>query len=149
MILAFLENAKAAGMPLLTGGGAGPSPGFFVQPTVFVDVPQNADVWQREVFGPVLAVRSFTTEEQAVQEANSTEYGLAGTVMTADKDRAQRVANKIRAGTVFATTTGEGICCEFPGVQRGGFGRSGVGRELGLHGLEEYTELKSVGFVDF
>jgi len=149
MILGHLERAKAAGLTLLTGGGAGPSPGFFVQPTVFVDVPRDADVWQKEVFGPVLAVRSFSSERQAVEEANSTNYGLAGTVMTRDPERGRRVANAIRAGTVFATATGDGILCEFPGVQRGGFGCSGVGRELGLAGLHEYTELKSVGFCDY
>jgi len=149
MVLGFLERAQAAGLKPLTGGGAGPSPGFYVQPTVFVDVPRDADVWQKEVFGPVLAVRSFSSEQQAVEEANSTPYGLAGTVMTRDAERGRRVANRIRAGTVFATATGDGILCEFPGVQRGGFGCSGVGRELGLAGLHEYTELKSVGLCGY
>lgn len=149
MILSFLADAKAAGLKTLTGGEAGPSPGFFIKPTVYVDVPQDSMVWQKEVFGPVLAVRSFDTEDEAVAEVNSTNYGLASTVMTKDKDRGARVANQIRAGTVFATSTGSGILCEFPGVQRGGYGCSGVGRELGVAGLHEYTELKSVGFVGF
>jgi delta 1-pyrroline-5-carboxylate dehydrogenase len=92
-------------------------------------------VWQNEVFGPVLAVRSFTTEAEAVAEANSTRFGLAATVMSKDGAKARRVANQIRAGAVYASSTGRGILFEFPNVQRGGFGCSGVGRELGLHGL--------------
>lgn len=149
MVLGFIEKAKATGLTLLTGGNAGPSPGFFVQPTVFVNVPLTDDIWQKEVFGPVLAVRSFSSEEEAIKEVNSTKFGLAATVMTRDAERGRRVANRLRAGTVFSTATGAGILDEYPGMQRGGFGLSGIGRELGLAGLHEYTELKSVGFCDY
>ena len=78
--------------------------------------------------------------------ANSTAFGLASTVMSKDAHLARRVANKIRAGAVYATSTGFGILFEFPNVQRGGFGCSGIGRELGLAGLHEYTELKSINY---
>ena len=95
---------------------------------------QETDVWQKEVFGPVLSVRSFSSEAEAVLEANSTKFGLASTVMSSDPARAMRVANRIRAGAVYATSTGEGILAEHPAVSRGGFGCSGVGRELGISG---------------
>ena len=82
-------------------------------------------------------------------EANSTKFGLASTVMSSDPAKAMRVANRIRAGAVYATSTGEGILAEHPAVSRGGFGCSGVGRELGISGLHEYTELKSVNYTGF
>jgi len=154
-ILGFLDEAKAVGVEVVTGGGVpdveavGNSGGYFIQPTVLANVARDSDVWQKEVFGPVLSVRSFSTEQEAVQEANSTAFGLASTVMSADPAKAMRVANRIRAGAVYATSTGEGILAEHPAVSRGGFGCSGVGRELGIGGLHEYTELKSVNYTGF
>nr|MCS5701220.1 aldehyde dehydrogenase family protein [Acidobacteriota bacterium] len=154
-ILGFLDEAKAAGVEVLTGGSVpdaatvGNSGGYFIQPTVLTNVARDADVWQKEVFGPVLSVRSFSTEQEAVDEANSTAFGLASTVMSSDPAKAMRVANRIRAGAVYATSTGEGILAEHPAVSRGGFGCSGVGRELGIGGLHEYTELKSVNYTGF
>jgi len=100
-----------------------------------INVEREADVWQKEVFGPVLSVRSFSTEDDAVLEANSTAFGLASTVMSSDPAKAMRVANRIRAGAVFATSTGEGLLAAHPAVSRGGFVFSGVGRELGIGGL--------------
>ena len=82
-------------------------------------------------------------------EANSTAFGLASTVMSSNPSKAMRVANKIRAGAIFATSTGEGFLAEHPAVSRGGFGCSGIGRELGILGLHEYTELKSVNYSGF
>ena len=154
-ILEFLDEAKAVGVEILTGGGVpdaatvGNSGGYFIQPTVLTNMTRDADVWQKEVFGPVLSVRSFSTEEEAVLEANSTAFGLASTVMSSDPAKAMRVANRIRAGAVYVTSTGEGILAEHPAVSRGGFGCSGVGRELGIGGLHEYTELKSVNYTGF
>ena len=101
------------------------------------------------MFGPVLTVRTFSTEADAVKEANSTAVGLASTVMSSNPKKARRVANQIRAGAVYATSTGEGILAEHPAVSRGGFGCSGVGRELGIGGLHEYTELKSINYTGF
>ena len=85
----------------------------------------------------------------AVIEANSTAFGLASTVMSSDAAKAMRVANRIRAGAVYATSNGDGLLAEHPAVSRGGFGCSGVGRELGIGGLHEYTELKSVNYTGF
>ena len=154
-VLGFLDEAKAAGVEVLTGGsvpddaGAGTEGGYYIQPTVLTGVPRDSDVWQKEIFGPVLSVRSFSTEQEAVLEANSTAFGLASTVMSSDPAKAMRVANRIRAGAVYATSTGEGLLAEHPAVSRGGFGCSGVGRELGIGGLHEYTELKSVNYTGF
>ena len=152
-IAGFLKEARGSAESgrVLTGGGvpADQAKGFFIEPTVFVDPARESPVWQKEIFGPVLSVRGFGTEREAVDEANSTAFGLASTVMSADKAVCSRVANKIRAGAVYATSRGEGILAEFPNVQRGGYGCSGVGRELGLHGLYEYTELKSVNYTGF
>ena len=126
-ILAFINAARESGMDVLTGGGVPDSTnpgGYFVEPTVLNNVPHDSDVWQKEVFGPVLSVRRFSTEAEAVIEANSTAFGLASTVMSSDAAKAMRVANRIRAGAVYATSNGE---AEHPAVSRGGFGCSGVG----------------------
>ncbi len=154
-ILGFLNEVEAAGIEIYTGGGVPDladvkkSGGYFIQPTILTNVPHNSDAWQKEIFGPVLSVRSFSSESEAVTEANSTAFGLASTVMSSDPAKAMRVANRIRAGAVFATSTGEGLLAEHPAVSRGGFGCSGVGRELGIGGLHEYTELKSVNYSGF
>ncbi len=154
-ILGFLNEVEAAGIEIYTGGGVPDladvkkSGGYFIQPTILTNVPRNSDAWQKEIFGPVLSVRSFSSEAEAVTEANSTAFGLASTVMSSDPAKAMRVANRIRAGAVFATSTGEGLLAEHPAVSRGGFGCSGVGRELGIDGLHEYTELKSVNYSGF
>ena len=151
-ILSFIDAARESGIEVLTGGGVpditNPS-GYFVEPTVLNNVPRDSDVWQKEVFGPVLSVRSFSSESDAVIEANSTAFGLASTVMSSDAAKAMRVANRIRAGAVYATSNGDGLLAEHPAVSRGGFGCSGVGRELGIGGLHEYTELKSVNYTGF
>jgi len=154
-IMDFLEEAKAKGIEIYTGGRV-PNPadvenagGYFIQPTILTNVPRDSDAWQKEIFGPVLSVRSFSSEADAIAEANSTAFGLASTVMSSDPAKAMRVANRIRAGAVFATSTGEGLLAEHPAVSRGGFGCSGVGRELGIGGLHEYTELKSVNYSGF
>jgi betaine-aldehyde dehydrogenase len=154
-IVNFLNETKAAGIKIYTGGRV-PDPadvknsdGYFIQPTILTDVPRDSDAWQKEIFGPVLSVRSFSSEAEAITEANSTAFGLASTVMSSDPAKAMRVANRIRAGAVFATSTGEGLLAEHPAVSRGGFGCSGVGRELGINGLHEYTELKSVNYSGF
>ena len=151
-ILAFLDGARSDGIEFLCGGGVppdAPKGGYFIQPTVLIDVPSDHDVWQKEIFGPVLSVRTFTKDEEAVREVNATPFGLAAAVMTSDPVRGRNVANGIRAGVVYATSTGDGLLAEFPAVSRGGYGVSGMGRELGIIGLHEYTELKSVNYTGF
>ena len=114
-ILEFLDEAKAAGVEVFAGGSVpdaatvGNAGGYFIQPTVLINVERDTDVWQKEVFGPVYSVRSFLTEEEAVLETNSTAFGLASTVMFSYPAKAMRVANRMRAGAVSAASTGEGF----------------------------------------
>ena len=127
---------------LLTGGLGKPDGlevGWFVKPTIFCDVNNNMRVAREEIFGPVLVVIPFETESEAIQIANDTPYGLASFLQTGDSDRAQRVAKKLRAGSVHLN--GAGV--EY-GTPFGGYKQSGNGREGGLMGLEDYLETKSL-----
>lgn len=117
--------------------------GFFIPPTVYVDVPTDARVWKEEIFGPVLCVREFETEEEALTLANDSVYGLAGAVFSADLERCARVTNGLRVGTVWVNN------CQPAFIQLpwGGTKQSGIGRELGRWGLEEFTAMKTVNAV--
>ena len=124
------------------GGGRPPGLdfGYFVEPTIFADVPVESELWREEVFGPVLAVRTFREEEEAVRLANDSPYGLAAAVMSADLERCRRVARRFRAGIVW-------INCSQPTFSQapwGGRKQSGIGRELGEWGLANYLEVKQV-----
>ena len=128
----------------LVAGGPGKPPGldkgYFVKPTVFADVNNNMEVARTEIFGPVLSVMSFETEEEAIEIANDTPYGLTNYIQTKDSEKVKRVARKLRSGMV--DVNGAGIAVDAP---FGGFKHSGIGREAGEHGLEEFLEVKSVG----
>ena len=114
--------------------------GYFVKPTVFADVNNNMEIARTEIFGPVLSVMPFENEEEAIQIANDTPYGLTNYIQTQDKEKVKRVARKLRSGMV--DVNGAGIAVDAP---FGGFKHSGIGREAGEHGLEEFLEVKSVG----
>ncbi|MDX3247119.1 aldehyde dehydrogenase family protein [Streptomyces sp. ME18-1-4] len=143
---AYVASALAEGAVLRTGG-ARPEPaphrpesGYFYEPTVLDHCHREMRVVREEVFGPVLTVETFRTEDEAVALANDTEYGLAGAVWTADAGRARRVAGRLRHGTVWINDFHPYL----PQAEWGGFGKSGVGRELGPAGLAEYRETKHV-----
>jgi betaine-aldehyde dehydrogenase len=141
-VTGFVQRALESGLTLLTGGVRPthlPS-GFYLQPTVFVDVPETCELWLEEVFGPVLCVRRFDTEAEAVSLANASQYGLAAAVMSADLERANRVARALRAGIVWVNCS-QPTFCEAPW---GGMKRSGIGRELGEWGLRNYLETKQI-----
>ena len=140
-VLGFIEDAKAEGARLVSGGGrpASVSTGYFVEPTVFEVEPHHA-IWRDEVFGPVLGVKSFSTEAEAIELANDSNYGLAANVFSQDEDRAERVASRLRAGKVFINQS----TFNFPGISQHGYKQSGLGTEGGLEGLLEYMEIKSI-----
>ncbi|GAA0447698.1 aldehyde dehydrogenase family protein [Streptomyces olivaceiscleroticus] len=140
----YLEVAAAEGARLVCGGRRPDDPelsrGFFVLPTVYADCDRSMRIVQEEVFGPVVTVERFRDEEDAVRLANDTKYGLAGAVWTSDASRAQRVAQRLRHGTVWINDFHPYV----PQAEWGGFGHSGVGRELGPTGLREYQEAKHI-----
>jgi betaine-aldehyde dehydrogenase len=135
-------KALAEGAKALCGGRrpASQERGYFYEPTVLVDLPENSSAWNDEIFGPVLSVRTFKTEAEAIARANDSAYGLAAAVMSEDLDRAQRVARAMEAGIVW-------INCSQPTFTEapwGGMKESGIGRELGHWGLANYLEVKQV-----
>jgi acyl-CoA reductase-like NAD-dependent aldehyde dehydrogenase len=112
-----------------------------VLPTVFADVKPDMTIAQEEIFGPVLSVIGYSSEDEAVDIANGTPYGLAAGVWSADQEHAVAVGRRLRAGQVEVNGGAFNVAAPF-----GGFGQSGYGRELGVHGLEEYLELKALQF---
>ena len=141
-VLAYIEKGKAEGARLLLGGGKPEQleKGYYVEPTVFMDVTNDMTIAREEIFGPVLAVIAYDDEEEAVRIANDSEYGLSGGVWSASEERALSVARRIRAGTVNVNGG------NFYGADApfGGYKQSGVGREMGLEGFEEYLETKTI-----
>ncbi|GAA1105664.1 aldehyde dehydrogenase family protein [Nocardiopsis composta] len=138
----YIEAGVAEGARLVTGGAEPPEGadrGYYVRPTVFADVRNDMRIAQEEIFGPVLAVIPYEDEEDAVAIANDTVYGLAAAVWSGDPDRAMAVARRLRAGQV--AVNGGGVN---PRVPFGGYKQSGVGREWGLHGLDEFCEVKAI-----
>jgi betaine-aldehyde dehydrogenase len=132
------------GARLVAGGGRPSEPdleaGFYVRPTVFADCTTDMTIIREEIFGPVVTVERFATEDEAIRLGNDTTYGLSGAVWTADLARAKRVAAALRHGTVWINDYNTYI----PEAEWGGFKRSGIGRELGPTGLDEYREIKHV-----
>ncbi|MDI3385645.1 aldehyde dehydrogenase family protein [Streptomyces sp. B-S-A8] len=142
----YVDSALEEGAKLLTGGKrpepseVRPAEGYFYEPTVLDGCHREMRAVREEVFGPVLTVETFTTEDEAVALANDTEYGLAGAVWTSDSGRARRMARRMRHGTIWINDFHPYL----PQAEWGGFGKSGVGRELGPAGLAEYRESKHV-----
>lgn len=114
--------------------------GYFVRPTVLRELPDNARSLTEEIFGPVLSVVTFETEDDAVRIANGTPFGLAGPVWTKNVHRAHRTARRLRAGSVWINS----YRTVAPQVPFGGFGASGIGRESGIGAIEDYQETRSV-----
>lgn len=141
-ILKFVSNAKSEGATILTGGSRPEhlKKGFFVEPTIITDVTTSMQIWKEEVFGPVLCVKTFSTEEEAIDLANDTIYGLGAAVISNDLERCERVTKAFKAGIVWVN------CSQpcFTQAPWGGIKRSGFGRELGEWGLDNYLSVKQV-----
>jgi len=140
----YIKVGLQEGAKLLCGGKRPDAPefknGFFVEPTIFDDVKPTMRIAREEIFGPVLTVTTFDSEADAIRIANDTEYGLAAGLWTRNVQRAARVAQEIRAGIVWVNTYHP----TFNELPWGGYKQSGIGRELGLYGIEEYLETKQV-----
>lgn len=141
-ILGFFERAKHSGARLVTGGGRarGFDKGFYLSPTIYADVPLDAEIWREEIFGPVVCIVPFESESDALKMANNSPYGLAAAVMSNDLERCDRVASKLRSGVIWIN------CSQPTFVQApwGGYKTSGIGRELGEAGFNAYLETKQV-----
>ncbi|MDR0808462.1 MAG: aldehyde dehydrogenase family protein [Gemmobacter sp.] len=137
-VMSYVQAGMEAGARLVTGGSRPPglNAGYFVAPTIFADVTPDMTIWTEEIFGPVLSVMTFRTEEEAVRLANDTPYGLAASVLSKDRARAERVGDALEAGIIWQNCSNM-VVIEAPW---GGIKKSGMGRELGRWGLESYLE---------
>ncbi|KAL2802173.1 Aldehyde/histidinol dehydrogenase [Aspergillus granulosus] len=138
-VTGFIQRGLSQGTLVLGGKRVG-NTGFFIEPTLFCDVPQNAEIYQQEIFGPVGIVNGFKTEEEVIRKANATEYGLMAGVFTQDINRALRVSSALDSGMVGVNL----VSRYFLNAPFGGTKQSGIGRENGRAALEAFTELKTV-----
>ncbi len=139
-VIRYIESGVREGAQLLSGGSQVGDRGFFIQPTVFAGVQDNMKIAQEEIFGPVMSIIKFKDLDEVIQRANTTMYGLAAAVWTRDITKAHAIANHVRAGTIWVNCYNV-IDAAAP---FGGFKQSGIGRELGEYGLQQYTEVKTV-----
>jgi len=139
-VMGYIESGRSEGATLVCGGDRVGDRGYFIQPTVFADVRDDMKIAREEIFGPVMSVIPFKSLDEVVTRANRTDYGLAAAVWTRDIGKAHAIANSVRAGTVWVN------CYNVldPRAPFGGFKQSGIGRELGEYGLQQYTEVKTV-----
>jgi acyl-CoA reductase-like NAD-dependent aldehyde dehydrogenase len=141
-VASYIASGIEEGATLIAGGQGMPEgldSGCFVRPTVFADVTPEMTIFREEIFGPVLSITTYSTEDEAVALANDSEYGLSGGVWSGDDERAMRVARRLRTGQVSINGGLFNVSAPF-----GGYKLSGNGRELGVHGLEEYLEIKAI-----
>jgi len=141
-VMGFLERARVEGINFAAGGDR-PTDcprGYYVRPTVLTGMRPTAEVWSTEIFGPVLSVMAFSTEDEAIRMANDTEYGLAGAVFSGVEAQLKRVTEQLRCGCVWRN------CSQpcFSQLPWGGWKRSGIGRDLGREGFKAYLETKQI-----
>jgi len=141
-VMSYIDAGKAAVAEgkarLLCGGDRFGDRGYFINPTVFADVQDDAKIAKEEIFGPVMSILKFSTIDEVIERANNTRYGLAAGIFTRDIGKALRVANSVNAGSVWINCYDKFDCA----APFGGFKESGLGRELGEYGLAGYTEIK-------
>ncbi|EGO20009.1 putative 1-pyrroline-5-carboxylate dehydrogenase [Serpula lacrymans var. lacrymans S7.9] len=147
-IMGYISSGKSDGATVHIGGNRIGEEGYFIQPTIFTDCTSNMKIVREEIFGPVACVMKFTTEEEAIEQANDTSYGLAASVFTKDIDRAIRFAHALEAGTAWSPLINlvQINCANQTEISLpfGGFKQSGIGRELSEYALENYTNVKAV-----
>jgi len=143
-VLDYIHSGVDQGAKIITGGSKpdylNNTGGYFLSPTIFTNLSTNMKIWKEEIFGPVLCVMPYETDEEAIKIANETEFGLAGGVISSDKEKAAAMAEQIRAGVVW-------INCSQPTFIQlpwGGYKKSGSGRELGTWGLHNFLEVKAI-----
>ncbi|KAI8499381.1 retinal dehydrogenase 2-like isoform X2 [Branchiostoma floridae x Branchiostoma belcheri] len=139
-VLSMIESGKKEGAKLECGGQAAGEKGYFIQPTVFTDVNDNMTIAKEEIFGPVMSIMKFKDVDDVIRRANDTPYGLVAAVYTQNLDTAMVMSNSLQAGSVWVNCFNR----IYPQAPFGGFKASGLGRELGEYGLEQYTEVKTV-----
>lgn len=140
-VKSYVEIGKREGARCLIGGNViEEKQGYFFEPTVFVDVEQQMKIVQEEIFGPVATIQTFKDEKEAIELANGTKYGLAAGVLTSNAERAKRVASQLKAGTIWIN----GYHTPYVEAPWGGYKYSGIGRELGPHGIMNYVEYKHI-----
>ena len=139
-VLGFLERLPATAT-VVTGGGSVGDRGFFVKPTIVADVQQDDEIVQDEVFGPVVTVQRFASDDEAIAMANGVRYGLAASVFSRDVGRALAAAGRLDFGTVWVNEHLFPLASEMP---HGGFKQSGYGKDMSLYSMEEYTRVKHV-----
>jgi aldehyde dehydrogenase (NAD+) len=139
-VMGYIDAGREEGAKLVCGGGRVGDKGYFIEPTVFADVADDMKIAREEIFGPVMSIIPFKSVDEVVTRANRTEYGLAAAVWTRDIQKAHQIAARVRAGTVWVN------CYNVLDTRApfGGFKQSGIGRELGEYGLQQYTEVKTV-----
>jgi betaine-aldehyde dehydrogenase len=137
-IESYVEKGKAEGAKLLTGGERTGKQGYYLTPVIFTDVTPDMEIVQEEIFGPFCVIQTFSSEEEAVEIANGTKYGLAAGILSKDVERAERVADQIDSGIIWINS----YHTPFVNAPWGGFKQSGTGRELGPHGLAAYSQPK-------
>ena len=140
-VLGFVERAVEARATVVTGGGPAGERGFFVQPTIVADVEQDAEIVQDEVFGPVVSMQRFASDEEAVAMANDVRYGLAASVFSENVGRAMKIAARLDFGCVWVNEHLFPLASEMP---HGGFKESGYGKDMSIYSMEEYTRIKHV-----
>ncbi len=140
-VLGFLDRATDAKATIVIGGGALGDRGFFVKPTIVTDVGQDAEIVQNEVFGPVVTVQPFASDDEALEMANGVRYGLAASVFSENVGRALKVAARLDFGTVWVNEHLFPLASEMP---HGGFKESGYGKDMSIYSMEEYTRVKHV-----
>ena len=143
IVQGYIEKGVAEGARLVTGGNTPETDGFFIEPTVFADVTDGMTIAKEEIFGPVMCVLDFETEEEALERANATEFGLAASVFTNDLTRALRFTDQLEAGMIWVNSENvRHLPTPFGGVKA-----SGIGRDGGDWSFEFYMEQKHIGFA--